>query len=419
MEMTPKRFLACWLLTLTALVLAVGAFSVIVDPYRIFRTPQVSWFNAHKSAAANQEWLYKVYELNRVAPRTVLLGSSRVAVGMDARSSSWPPDRWPVYNLGLGSAMPYASFRYLQHLMTNHIPESVIVGLDFEYFLDVLESQHAAAGDFESRLAVNSDGSPNRNVGRQQLLDFAQIALSSDSLSDSFATVIGNIEGDTSDTADGNESDQELFRERVKTGTFPRMEWIDVVNARRFSGDRNQFAMADLRALLDLCEAHGTRVTLYIHPMPADTMEMMDLLGYWPMFEDWKRELVRVASQYPHRETAEGIVLWDFSDYDTYSTETVRPDGRVMHWFWESWHYTRALGDLVVGRMFDGSTAHFGAVLTTVNIESHLMQIRQRRQQYRMSHRADIDRVKAVYNAATLVLRSPAMAARNPATSER
>ena len=83
-----------------------------------------------------------------------------------------------------------------------------------------------------------------------------------------------------------------------------------------------------------------------------------------------------------------------------------------MHWFWESRNYTRALGDLVVKRMFDTSDAPFGTLLTTENIESHLAEIRQRRELYCVGHQVDDNRVRTVYSAAHWVLRSPAMAER-------
>ena len=204
MESQAKRFLFWWALIFWALLLFVSAFDISVDPYRVFDMPRVEGFNGHKGAAANLEWPYKTYEVERVAPRTVLLGSSRVAVGMDALSASWPKEYYPVYNLGLPAAGPYVWFRYLQHLMAKHVPDTVIVGVDFEYFLDVLESKHTAWGKFESRLSANSDGTPNTGAGRQHVLDLLEFSLSYDAISDSLSTVIGNARGDAADTTLGN-----------------------------------------------------------------------------------------------------------------------------------------------------------------------------------------------------------------------
>lgn len=419
MKTQSGRFLIYWFLTFTTLALAVGAINVLVDPYHVFRMPLIKGFNANKGQGTGQVWLYKAYEANHVEAKTILLGSSRVEAGLDSYSSAWPADKQPVYNLGIAGASPYAQFRYLQHWMSNHTPETVVVGVDFEFFLDVLESQHGAAGNFEARLALNSDGTPNTSARRQHILDLAQFTLSYDSLSDSAATVVGNLEGDLSDTAGGNYPEKELIEERRKAGSLPFMEWYDVINVRRYHGGLNTFAMADLRAILDLCESRGTRAILYIHPMPADTLEVIDLLGNWPVFEEWKRELLRLASQYPHRDKGNKVILWDFSDYDAYSTEPVLPDHRVLQWFWESWHYRKALGDLIIERVFDASHVPFGTVLTEENIESHLGEIRARNREYRVNHKADFDRVRATYSAAMQVLTTPQMEARSPALAKR
>ena len=419
MKAQSDHFLIWWFLTFVMLALAIGAINVVVDPYHVFCMPLLEGFNAHKGQGADQVWLYKAYDANRIEAKTILLGSSRVEAGLNSYSSAWPADMRPVYNLGIAGATPYAQFRYLQHWMSNHTPETVVIGVDFEFFLNMLESQHGASGVFESRLAVNSDGTHNTSAERQHLLDFAQFVLSYDSLSASVATVIGNVEGDTSDTAGGNFPEENLMEERRKAGTLPFMEWYDVINVRRYYGGLNKFAMADVQAILDLCESRGTRAIVYIHPMPADTLEVIDLLGYWPVFEEWKRELLKLADQYPHRDTGSKVILWDFSDYDAYSTEPVRPGRSFLHWFWESWHYSRALGDLIIERIFERSSVPFGTALTEDAIEFHFAEVRARKQEFRVSHKADFDRIRDTYWAAIRVLQTPQMEARSPTLAGR
>jgi len=403
MDPTFARFLSPWIWTLTVLAAVVVAFDVVVDPYRIFGAPLIKGFNAHKNAALNQTWGYKVYEVQRLAPTTVLLGSSRVLAGLNAHSSVWPADYSPVYNLGLGGGTPYAWFRYLQHVMATHVPRTVIVGVDFEYFLDSLESQHSAVQGFEARLAVSADGTPNPRAQRQHLLDLVQFSLSYDSLYDSMVTVVGNLYADPSDMVLGNGTDDRQIEALRKTGTFPWMALLDIINVRRFTSGPNHYAMTDLRGLLELCRTHGTGVILYIHPMPADTLEMMDQLAYWGMFEDWKRELMRAVSD--NRNAGGQVILWDFSDYDIYSTEPLRQDGRVLRWFLESAHYTQALGDLVARRILGRSAVQFGTILTPEGLEAHLTEIRKRQREYRATHQDDVARVHAIHDAATRMLK--------------
>lgn len=410
MEISPKCFLRGWLPTLIVLVGVVAAFDFLVDPDCVFDTPRLPGFSAHKGVRYHHEWLFKAYEVRRVKPRTVLLGSSRVAIGLDAVDPSWPTNYRPVYNLGMSAASPYVSYRYLQHVMSGTKPDTVVMGLDFEYFLDTPEAQRPTDQGFERRLEVTSDGRPNPRAKVQRVYDLIQSTLSFDSLSDSIATAYMNALGDTTDTIGGNVPPDELFaKQRVGIGTFPYMEFMNILNFRRFAGTRNRFAVEDIQAILELCASRGTRVIFYISPMHAETLEMLDRRGYWSSFEDWKRELVRQVSRYQRENRASRIDLWDFSDYDAYSTEAVRQDRRVLQWFWEAWHYTRALGDLITKRILDMSDEPFGTLLTSANLEAHLSAIRERRRQYRENHAEDARRVQTLYDSETRVLRQAAM----------
>ena len=70
--------------------------------------------------------------------------------------------------------------------------------------------------------------------------------------------------------------------------------------------------------------------------------------------------------------------LWDFSGYNSLTTEDVPPDGdseTQMKWYWESSHYKKELGDLVLDRIFDYHHPErivpddFGVLLTPKNIK--------------------------------------------------
>ena len=386
-------------------MLGVASFNFVVDPYRLFRTPAWHRFNEKKDAATNQIWLYKAYEVKRIRPVTLLLGSSRVAAGVDALSSSWPAGYLPVYNLGIDAATPYVEFRYLQHVMSTYAPREVVIGLDFESFLDVLEADHSVNHGFEFRLATNADGTANAEASRQHISDLVNVLLSYDALGDAVDTVTTNMFGNASGTEAGNEVDTELENASLQTGTFPWFEWLNFINVRRFSRSFNSFAMSDLQSLIDLCLSHKVHVVLYIHPIPAETLEIMDRVGCWSTFEDWKRNLVRLTSEYDRSDAAGSLVLWDFSGYDEFSTEAAGGNRHVMRWFTEAWHYSRALGDLVIQRVTGQSTADFGERLTSENLEAHLAEIRRRRLTYRETHPEETTRVQAIYNAGIQALK--------------
>ena len=78
-------------------VMSVG-FTVCVDPYRMFATPVRSGWTALKPRIYGQGGLAKTYQLQRTRPKTILLGNSRVEIGIDPASAAWPLDLRPIFN---------------------------------------------------------------------------------------------------------------------------------------------------------------------------------------------------------------------------------------------------------------------------------------------------------------------------------
>lgn len=74
----------------------------------------------------------------------------------------------------------------------------------------------------------------------------------------------------------------------------------------------------------------------------------------------------------------------------------------MMHWYFDSSHYTPAAGDLVLDRIFNYHSPNrtipddFGVLITSQNIEAHLAHIRADREHYRLTHPDDIAEIEAM-----------------------
>jgi hypothetical protein len=381
---------------------AIFAFNAVMDPYLIFGVPRVTGFNARKPAIDTQETLMKAHDVLRALPRTVLLGSSRVDWGINGKSSVWPQEDRPVYNLALKGRGPYASYRYIQHLMSGRHIDLVVVGLDFDFFLEGgFSDPPPSATEFESRLVVGRDGQASAAWTRQYFHDIVQSTLSFDGLIDSVSTLTGNVEGDSSDIVGGN-WDWSFFRKATaQVGASPHVAIGNLSFIRYDNGKRiNPLVITYVQAILDLCDAQGTRAILLINPMHADMLEILDRVGQWRAFEDWKRQLLSLTARFPGKDGRSRIPLWDFSSYDHYSTEQIPPSPGALHWYWDSSHYTRALGDAVIERILGKGDLQFGVLLDSENLEPHLRAIRIQQLAYRAEHAADARRVQNLYEAA-------------------
>jgi len=87
--------------------------------------------------------------------------------------------------------------------------------------------------------------------------------------------------------------------------------------------------------------------------------------------------------------------LWDFSGYNEITTEpfpSLNDKTTQMQWYWESSHYKKETGDLVLDTLLNykqadrKAPAKFGVKLTSKNIEQHLFNQRVNRDKFTASH---------------------------------
>lgn len=399
------RFLPIWMLACFGCALVIVAFNALIDPYLVFGTPRIGGVNLLKPAVETQERLMKPYDVIRRAPNTVILGSSIVDLGIDAGHAAWPSYARPVYNGALAGGGPYSAYRYLQHIMSYHPPALVVLGVDFEFFIDSPDFIPITAA-FEERLAVTASG--ERNAGRlqQYAIDILRASVSLDAVKDSFSTITANLSGRSSTLSAGNWESIVPYNLAAALGAHVLVRDTNVANIQRFYRKRmNPRAMESVRAILKLCKDHSTQVTIFINPMQAEALELWDLLGYWRTFENWKRELLSVTNEHAGSDARQSIVLWDFSGYDElYSSEGVPTDRSAMRFFWDAIHYRRTLGEVIVARMFGNDDVPFGVVLTSGNIESHLANIREQQRLYRLRHGDEAREVKDLYDAVVVTI---------------
>jgi len=407
------HFIRGWLITtllITAMVVSVNA---AIDPYLLFNMPRVRWFNDRKPGFEHQERLMKAYEVVRAAPNGLILGTSRVAIGLDPAHAAWPAKARPVYNLGVVDADPFTSFRYLQHVLAHRDVAVVVLGLDFEDFLVGQRRDPSAPLPYESYLSVDRDGRPAPDRRWHYLRDLTESTLSLEALADSVATVRASMRGETLDvTASGTLSEAGFRREMAELGApvlFTRrdLDYFRRYHGRTFpesnAGQADAPALVDLRAIIELCRARGIQLELFAQPVHADLLETLDLLGAWSAYEAWKRELVEVS-----HSGASGVDpavrVWDFGGYDQFSAEPFPESTELsarLRWFWEPTYYTRALGNIILTRIFGGRDTGYGVVLTGDTIEARLADVRERRNAYRASHPEAVRRVREIYDSAS------------------
>lgn len=397
--MDPKHFLKNTTFVILAVSAVLALFNFFMDPYLIFGIARTTGFNARKPAVEDKSKLFlmKAYDALRAHPITLILGSSTVGLGINPESPVWPEAMRPVYNLGVPNGRPLESYRYLQNVTIRDHPKSIILGLEFR---DVVPDAASSRPEYDSRLAVTQDGTRNAAFGRQRTYDRLSAALSIDASVDSVDTLFGNLVGGSSDMDQGGWDHRPFRHLTYLMGTYPLMVLNDLHYSIVYPNVKVDMRSLDqVRAILDICREQRINAILVIDPSHVDELEIFDLSGKWPALETWKRKLTALVAEYANEGAH--AELWDFYGYDAYSTESVPKSHQALHWFLNPPHYTRALGDIMLRRMFVSGNDSFGIKLTPENIESHLSDVRNAQANYRKSQPTDAARVREIFTQAT------------------
>jgi len=134
--------------------------------------------------------------------------------------------------------------------------------------------------------------------------------------------------------------------------------------------------------------AYKNNIDLYvvISPYHARKLQVIKLKGLQNKFDNLKRNLTLLNEKVALEFSATPYNVWDFSGYNSYNTillPTLENKEQQLEWFWESTHYKKKLGDLMLSEIFDSNNIDidnkkkFGTKISTYNIEKHLKKIQK------------------------------------------
>lgn len=387
-----QRYLLSGLIALVTLAAGLVLLTAIVDPYYEFGAHRFAGFNQLKPRAYEQVDIAKSMQLERNAANTLVLGNSRVEIGIDPASEVFPVEARPVFNAAVAGRTTFTALRLLEDAIAVHPPKTIIVGLDFPDYLraqQVADASDPPISAFDRRMRVDRSGHSNRDWPWQRALDKLTASLTIGAVLDSVQTVFDQDPGHSATmTTLGfnplheyrqevrNVGEQVLFAQKDATyraeyeGYVPTT-FQDVALNREFQ---------EFRTLLGIAAKAHIRVELIIYPYHVHYLEMIHQLGFWDTFRAWQRAIVRVVEDQRQRSGVDAR-LWDFSGYNEISEEKIPPPGdrhTEMQWYWEAGHFKSALGDKILAALY-GKERDFGSEIDPESLTEHLTVMDQRR----------------------------------------
>ncbi len=385
------------------LAASVAFFNVIVDPYGIYGFVIKDGFNSKKVAVKIENTRNKVHMVKKLRPKTIILGTSRIQLGLDPGNRFWPDNIKPVYNLAVANS----NMKHALHLLRFSIAVSdirrVVIGVDFSMF----NSSRPGLVSIDKVMPVI----PDNNYSIVDRFAFhIQNLLSYEASKASLETVTKQSDGTTQDFKPNGHRTPLRWEKNWRRRGHRRMF---VANERKFVRRKAYIAANDnylythhqdrlvgleaFREMLRLCVQNKIQLSAIISPVHARQLEVIRQEGAWAIFEEWKRNLVEIIEEESvQNPNAEHMMLVDFTGYNEFTTEAVPQANSpaAMQWYWESQHFKSALGDKVIERLFQNNpSVDFGIKLDLHSIDEHLENIRQAAKTYRAKYHNELNRL--------------------------
>lgn len=298
-------------------------------------------------------------------PDTLIAGNSRVKHGF--AMDGWQlPDRLGVtLKLGVRGAQFDELDRYIRRILDNNTVRNLMIGLDLGQFLRGRDPTVSS----EQRSQLTSGGF---------LPDSAKKLVAALWSKHAFLASASFMAGPHTSTLDGGSNPEVLLQRLDGLGHRLRTRRIEARTARRHPILDSQIyaqRLTALDALLANACLKDTTVRLFVSPIHIRQLLLMREIGHLSLFFNWKAQLASIVGQHERRGCR--VTLTDFSAISKYTSEPFPEPGDKQHrmrWYWESSHYNRRIGQMIVDRLSNDRDNHdgFGKHLTPRNITSWL-----------------------------------------------
>ncbi len=415
----PLGYLIITAATTLILLGVVVATNAAVDPFGMTRATTHAGWNQHKPATYRRVRLAKAYDVRHVAPRAIVLGTSRSHLGLRMTHPGWSAS--PRYNLGFDGAMTKEMFAYLEHAQSVSPLAQVVLGIDTWH---LSRNPSGSRPGFDPGILLDGDRlMPKARV----LANDLRVLSSLDTLRASHDTVRGQHSGEPEWLAPDGQRLGDLFfhragemlHDQTPRAYFESYDREEIgwripppeatSNATPDPGpapDPTQSSLAWICRIVDFCRGHDIDLRIYITPMHAHQLEIAARTGEWRGVEAAKRALVDHLVEDARRHPGSAAIpLWDFTGYSSITTEALPAEGSTdeMRYYWDSSHFKEVVGDWVLDRLFDtaGSAtpapAYFGVRLTTAeSIDAAIAANTTARSAYRHQRGDELARLDAV-----------------------
>lgn len=373
-----------------ATCLFIFSFNWLVDPYGIWHEVRIAHLNALKPEVATHQRLHEAGLFERSAVSTLILGTSRADIGLDPQHGGLIQ---PAFNFAMSSQPLSETLHVMRMAHARHPLKQVVFATDFFTYnvtlrppADAMTEDFTFATQWDPALATAIFFSSIRTVARQMTYD-------------------PNAAGDIW-TSQGLRSWSDLGFHNLDGDRKAAMlsEYGDISGTylpppdRKFSfAEKGADSVAIYQAILRFAHENQIDLRILVSPSHARQWHLVWSIGLWDTWEAWKRTLVKQNEDIAKEMKRTAFPVWDFSGFNSITAEpfpSLCDKQKRMRWYWESSHYKRETGNLVLDRIFGRNTptlpVDFGVAMNSANIDAHLRATRHDHLSWVAQHPQDV-----------------------------
>ncbi len=375
--------------TLSLLLGALACLNWCVDPFDQNSILAMKRFELFRNVGSSRT--EKANRLNSGEWDILILGSSREETGYDPTGEPLT-DLGKAYNAGLPGSNLFESRRVFDYFLDANKAETVVLGISLVMFGE----QRTAVADFEespfaSNLANDTESGFDNAI--RNLVGLQTTMQSIETMGRSLST---------------SQAQTEML-ERQRSGHRPPQGFVD--HPRRLSAELLRYYLSspdayanfrysverlnDVRYIVQRCCDEGLDLKIVISPVHSLQEIAIEKAGRWSDFEKMKRDVVDIVDQ---ADGGKRIQFYDFSGFKGVVAEAMpsldESEAR-MDGFFETSHFRPAIGQRVLEIVFNGVQdvdvpRLFYQRLDSHNIETHLSELRESRDEYMRAHPAEL-----------------------------
>jgi hypothetical protein len=370
--MTTKQFVTRFFSVSLLLLVAIGLFNRIVDPFWYYRDIEIKGFNAIKPKFRRYERHIKPVLLLREQPEAIILGSSYAEIGIDPTSPFFT-DHGRLK--GMNFALAGAFWDRVQ--------------CQLEYAVTHANIKRALVGFYPGALPMVNCAKEFPSLGQ---VSTGELLLSSRALMASIETIREQKKENPSHTKEGmyfyirgqagvDRQFREFFTRHIKDNPH----CLDAANASDLAinpvADSN-LDLSGLQRMIKTAQTHGVELVLFAYPSHAYSLELSKQCG--ELNERW-RAMKSIAALI-EKASAGRVSAWHFYGFNDTTSE---PIGAAAAKYWQDpEHFNYEMGNRMLADMFDktGNKPEFGHRLSSSNIEADYRNFLRGRSEYLKHH---------------------------------